>query len=95
LQVFLAFDTKGMIADFYYQRLTGRDAAALRAPEFAAQFRGLSMTDFASYNPVKRDGIPGAIKPEKGDDFFSTLRAVKKNLILMEFFIFNAGEKAQ
>ena len=89
LQVFLAFDTRGIITDFYYQRLTGRDAAALRSPEFAAQFRGLSMADFASYNPVTRAGIPGVIKPGTGEDFFATLRAVKKNFILMDIFIFN------
>jgi len=89
LQVFLAFDTRGIITDFYYQRLTGRDAAALRSPEFAAQFRGLSMADFASYNPVTRAGIPRVIKPGTGEDFFATLRAVKKNFILMDIFIFN------
>ena len=91
LQVFLAFDDKGTIGDFYYQRLTGKDAATMRTPEFAAQFRGLSLADFAAYNPVTRDGIPDVIKPGKNDDFFATLRAVKKNLILMEYFIFNTG----
>ena len=91
LQVFLAFDATGTISDFYYQRLTGKDAAAMRTPEFAAQFKGLSLADFASYNPVTRVGIPGIIKPGKNDDFFATLRAVKKNLILMEYFIFNTG----
>ena len=91
LQVFLSFDTKGTITDFYYQRLTGRDAATMRTPEFAAQFKGLSMADFAAYNPVARDGIPSVIKPGKNDDFFATLRAVKKNLILMDIFIFSGN----
>ena len=93
LQVFLAFDTKGTITDFYYQRLTGRDAAALRSPGFAAQFKGLSLAEFASYNPVTHTGIPVAIKPGTGDDFFYTLRAVKKNLILMDIFIFKRDAK--
>ena len=52
LQVFLAFDTEGKITNFYYQKLTSKDAAAMRSPEFAAQFRGLSITDFVPYNPV-------------------------------------------
>jgi len=89
LQVFLAFDTKGVITDFYYQRLTGKDAAAMRAPGFAAQFKGLAMADFTSYNPVTRIGIPDGIKQRENDDFFATLRAVKKNLILMDIFVFN------
>jgi hypothetical protein len=95
LQVFLAFDTKGTVTDFYYQRLTGKAAAALRAPEFAAQFRGLSMADFAAYNPVTRAGIPGAIQPKTEEDFFATLRAVKKNFILMDIFIFSGGGESQ
>ena len=93
LQVFTAFDTKGTITDFYYQRLTGKDASVLRSPEFAAQFKGLSLADFVPYNPVTRAGIPDAIKPGTGDDFFATLRAVKKNLILMDIFVFRQPPK--
>ena len=93
LQVFLAFDMEGKITAFYYQKLTSRDASAMRSPEFAAQFRGLSTTDFESYNPVTHNGIPGVIEHRKDGDFFATLRAVKKNLILMDIFIFNGGKK--
>ena len=89
LQVFLALDTKGNITDFYYQRLTSKEAASMRSPEFAAQFRKLSLVDFVPYNPVTRSGIPGVIKQHESDDFFATIRAVKKNLILMDVFIFN------
>jgi len=88
LQVFLALDAKGKITDFYYQRLTSKEAAAMRSQEFASQFRELSITDFVPYNPVTRSGIPGAIKQSESNDFFATLRAVKKNLILMDVFIF-------
>ena len=88
LQVFLAFDTTGKITNFYYQKLTSKDATAMRTPEFAAQFKGLSITDFASYNPLTNTGIPSAIKQREDGDFFATLRAVKKNLILMDVFIF-------
>jgi hypothetical protein len=91
LQVFLALDTKGNITDFYYQKLTSRDAAAMRSREFAAQFKSLSMADFAPYNPVTNTGIPVAIKQREDSDFFATLRAVKKNLILMDVLIFNAA----
>jgi len=93
LQVFLAFDATGKISDFYYQKLTSKDAAAMRTSEFAAQFKGLSMRDFASYNPLTNDGIPGVIKQREDGDFFATLRAVKKNLILMDIFIFSQTPK--
>ena len=93
LQVFLAFDAEGKITGFYCQKLTSKDAAAIRSQEFAAQFKGLSMSDFASYNPVTRAGIPGAIKQREEGDFFATLRAVKKNLILMDIFVFRNGKK--
>ena len=89
LQVFLALDVKGKITDFYYQRLTSKEAAAMRSKEFASQFKELSIADFARYNPVTRSEIPDAIKQGESNDFFATLRAVKKNLILMDVFIFN------
>ena len=95
LQVFLAFDTKGKIVDFYYQKLTGKEAATMRSPKFAAQFKGLTLTDFIPYNPTTRKGIPGAIKQEESDDFFATIRAAKKNLILMDIFIFDNKEKPE
>ena len=95
LQVFLAFDLKGKILNFYYQKLTSKDAKAMRAPEFAAQFKGLTLADFTSYNPETRTGIPNGIKSREDSDFFATLRAVKKNLIIMDAFIFNNKEKKQ
>jgi len=95
LQVFLAFDTKGKIVDFYYQKLTGKEAATMRSPKFVAQFKGLTLTDFLSYNPTTRKGIPSAIKQEESDDFFATIRAAKKNLILMDIFVFNNKENPE
>jgi hypothetical protein len=95
LQVFLAVDLKGKILNFYYQKLTSKDAKVMRSPEFAAQFKGLSIADFTSYNPTTHSGIPGVIKPKEDSDFFATLRAVKKNLILMDVLVFNNKEKTQ
>ena len=95
LQVFMAFDLEGKITGFYYQKLTSKDAAAMRSPEFAAQFIGLSMADFDSYNPVTRAGVPGVIKPREDGDFFATLRAVKKNFIVMDIFIFSNKGNAE
>ncbi|MCL2026458.1 MAG: hypothetical protein FWG92_06605 [Leptospirales bacterium] len=95
MQVFLALDTKGTITDFYMQRLTSKDSAAMRSREFAAQFRGLSIANFASYNPATRTGVPSVIKQREDNDFFAVLRAVKKNLILMDVFIFSSKDKKQ
>jgi hypothetical protein len=92
LQVFLAYDKEGKIADFYYQKLTSRDAAIMRSPEFATRLKGLTLIDFTTYNPQTHSGIPSSIKLEETNDFFATLRAVKKNLILMDIFVFNKKE---
>ena len=92
MQVFLVLDTKGTILDFYMQRLTSKDTA-MRSKEFGSQFKGLSLTNFNSYNPVKRTGIPSVINPREDNDFFAVLRAVKKNLILMDIFIFSNKDK--
>jgi hypothetical protein len=94
IQVFLALDTRGTIRAFYYQKLTSRSAKELRRPEFGRQFVGLSLMDFYGYDPVSGSapasnrvaGIKNPA-PEAEDDFRSTLRAVKKNLILVDEFV--------
>lgn len=99
IQVFLAVDAQGVIKAFYIQKLTSRAAKDLRAKEFGAQFKGLSLKDFEVYDPVKAktpEGSPAArIKaPAKaGNDFNSVMRAVKKNLILMDEFVFSKKVK--
>ncbi|GBR76451.1 hypothetical protein NO2_0993 [Candidatus Termititenax persephonae] len=98
LQVFLAYDTAGSIKHFYYQKLTSRQAAELRSPEFAAQFSGLSLQDFLNYAVQTGSGGSSKVQaiknpsPEDAADFQATLRAVKKNLILMDIFVFNKSQ---
>ncbi|GMO27451.1 MAG: hypothetical protein Ta2B_08130 [Termitinemataceae bacterium] len=95
LQVFLSYDAKGTIEGFYYQKMTNRKAAELRSLNFAKQFSGLTLADFQSYNPQTASGGSAkvsAIKnpsPDEPTDFNATLRAVKKNLILTDIFVFN------
>jgi len=94
IQVFLALDLKGTIRAFYIQKLTSRQARFLRSPEFGRQFEGLSLTDFYAYDPAS-GRAPGSSRvsaisnpaPEAQDDFLATLRAVKKNLILVDEFL--------
>jgi hypothetical protein len=94
LQVFLALDRSGVIRGFYFQKLTSRAAKAFRDPAFGKQFVGLSLTDFDRYDVAsgKEDpaGRVNRIKnpdPRSEDDFRATLRATKKNLILVDEFL--------
>ncbi len=95
IQVFLALDKAGAVKSFYIQKLTSRVAKDLRSKEFGAQFEGLALKDFSGYDPRKAAGAPEKIKaPAKaGRDFAAVLRAVKKNLILLDEFVFSKKEK--
>jgi hypothetical protein len=95
IQVFLSLDLEGKIKAFYIQKLTSRQAKELRSADFARQFVGLRLSDFQKYDPVSGKVEPGSrvagIKnPSAGAeaDFRTVLRAVKKNLILMDAFVF-------
>ncbi|HNV48369.1 MAG TPA: hypothetical protein PKJ16_15100, partial [Spirochaetota bacterium] len=75
--------------------LTSREAAKLRAKQFGDQFIGLSLKEFASYDVAAGTGagrIAAIANPAPGadTDFRASLRAVKKNLILMDEFVFSA-----
>jgi hypothetical protein len=95
IQVFLALDLEGNIRSFYYQKLTSRYGKQLRDPKFAQQFVGLSLKDFYNYDvlsdkttgPSKVEEIKNPV-PETESDFRASLRAVKKNLILMDEFVY-------
>lgn len=95
IQVFLALDTEGVIRSFYIQKLTSRAAKDLRSKRFGAQFERLALKDFESYSPGKPVAAPLKIEaPAKaGKDFQAVLRAVKKNLILLDEFVFSKKEK--
>lgn len=99
MQVVLALDTKGVIRAFYFQKLTSKQAAALRSPDFGKQFVGLSLRDFAAYNVAEHSFPPeskaaGIKNPtNETDDFYAALRGTKKNLILMDNFVFKTGDK--
>ncbi len=99
IQVFLALDKAGVIKAFYIQKLTSRAAKDLRSKDFAAQFPGLALKDFEDYDPAAaraaKDSPAARLKaPAKaGKDFAAVLRAVKKNLILLDEFVFSKKEK--
>ena len=100
IQVFLSMDPKTAgIRSFFYQRLESPAARQLRAKEFRGQFEGLTLGDFykhdyyASVDPgAKADRVAG-IKPPALDaggrpDCEASLRGIKKNLILLDFFVY-------
>jgi hypothetical protein len=95
IQVFLVLDLQGTIRGFYIQKMTSQYAAKLRDTKFGKQFIGLTIKDFGLYNAIsgKSSGKVEAIKnpaPEVEIDFMAALRATKKNLILMDEFVFSA-----
>lgn len=96
LQVFLALDLDGVIKTFYFQKLTSKYGKELRDPRFGRQFVGLTLKDFYQYdvNTGKVQGDSGLAKvhnpvAEAEPDFRASLRAAKKNLILVDEFMLN------
>jgi len=95
IQVFVALDPGGKIKAFYIQKMTSQWAKKLRDPAFGRQFVGLTLKDFEAYDPAtgKASGKVGQIRnpaPEAEEDFRASLRALKKNLILMDEFVYAA-----
>jgi hypothetical protein len=100
IQVFLSTDPEsGTIRRFFFQRLESPAAKALKGKEFRAQFEGLSLADFykhdyyAAAEPGADADKVGKIKPpELGaagkPDYAASLRGVRKNLILLDFFVY-------
>ncbi|MDR2104837.1 MAG: hypothetical protein LBP51_03670 [Deferribacteraceae bacterium] len=99
LQVFLIFSPDGVVQNFYYQKLSSKFAKDLRSEEFAEQFKGIALSDFSDYDPKSGAGGSAKVKgikfPLSDDDtdFRATLRAVKKNMILMDIFVFRKVDK--
>lgn len=94
IQVFLGLDLEGNIRAFYFQKLTSQYAKSLRDASFGQQFVGLNLKDFYNYDVVSGQTTGqsrvASIKnpaPEAESDFRATLRAMKKNLILVDEFL--------
>ncbi len=95
LEVFVSLDLDGTIKAFYIQRVAGQWAKKFTSPRFSRQFVGLNLKEFEKYDTVscKGSGKVAAIEnpaSEAVTDFYGVLRAVKKNLILMDEFFYSA-----
>ena len=92
MQVFLIFDTKGVVKNMYFQKLTSRASKEFKSKDFTNQFINLSIKDIETYK-VKTSKIKDPLPEKAKEDFSFTMRGVKKNLILMDEFIFNPYNK--
>jgi len=93
IQVFMAQDLTGRIKTFYLQKITGSSASKFREAGFTRKFEGVTLRDFDSYDPVRGKGSGRLAQianpaPELETDFYGILRGLKKNLVLMEEFVF-------
>jgi hypothetical protein len=100
IQVFLSADpATAEIKRLFFQRLESPAARQLRSREFLAQFAGLNLGDFYKHDyyavadaGAKADKV-GAIRPPALDaagkpDYLAALRGVRKNLILLDYFVY-------
>jgi hypothetical protein len=100
IQVFLATDPKTAgIRNLFFQRLESPAARQLRAGEFRRQFAGLTLGDFYRHdywtkaspgNPADKLGRVKAPPMEGAGraDYQAALRGVKKNLVLLDYFVY-------
>ena len=95
IQVFIVQDLEGRIKLFYIQKMTSPSAGKFRDPAFCKSFVGLTLKDFDGYDPVSGKGSGKIAQinnpvPESETDFYSVLRALKKNLVIMDVLVFSA-----
>lgn len=100
IQVFLSMDPKtAEIRRFFFQRLESPAGPQLRSKEFLRQFEGLTLGEFykhdyyAAVDPGAKADKVAAIKPPALDDsgrpdYDASLRGIRKNLILLDFFVY-------
>jgi hypothetical protein len=100
IQVFLSTDPKsGEIRAFFFQRLESRAARTLKDKKFRARFNGLALADFykhdyfAAADPANgadrlRGILPDLTDADQKNDAQASLRGIRKNLILLDFFLY-------
>jgi len=95
LEVFASLDMDGTIKAFYIQRISSKWAKDFTSKKFGRQFVGLSLKDFEKYDTVFCKGTGKVAEivnpvPKEETDFYGLLRAMKKNLVLMDEFVYSA-----
>jgi hypothetical protein len=100
IQVFIAAaPASGEITNFFFQRIESPAAKALKKKEFRVQFNGLTLADFYKHDYFRvaeptsdKDKVGRISAPDVGDagkqDYEAALRGIRKNLILLDMFIY-------
>lgn len=100
IQVFLAADPKtGGIVKFFFQRLESSASVALRDKAFRSRFEGLTLGDFYKHDYYQSTGkteidaiakiaTPATLDEAGQADYKASLRGIRKNLILLDFFVY-------
>jgi hypothetical protein len=102
IQIFVAADpATAAITKLVFQRLESPGGKAMRAKETREQFAGLSLADFykhdyyaavdpgAAADRIAQIKPPAALPEAAKPDWEATLRGLRKNLILLDFFAFD------
>ena len=101
IQVFLSLDpATAEIKNLFFQRLESPAGAQLRNKDFRGQFTGLTLADFYKHDyyvvidpGAKADKVAAIKSPVIGpagqQDYAASLRGIRKNLILLDFLVFN------
>ncbi len=100
IQVFVSTDpASAEIRQLFFQRIESAAAPQLRKKEFRAQFEGLSLADFykhdyyaalqpgAAADKVGKMTTP-ALDAKSRPDYEAALRGIRKNLVLLDFFVY-------
>lgn len=99
LQLVVATDLEKRIISFYYQRISSPESSKFRSNEFTGQFKGLTLADFYRYNILENKLSDGPVarivdySSGSPEDFRATLRGIKKDLILLDYFLHGAENK--
>jgi len=105
IQIFLSADPQtGTITRLFFQRIESTVTKLLRKKEFLSQFNGLGLVDFykhdyfARANPGSAEDkvsrIKSPIQEGQGDgDYKAALRGVRKNLILLDMFVYKQKDE--
>jgi len=101
IQIFMSVDPgTGDILRMFFQRIESLVAKALKKKDFLGQFNGLSLADFYKHDyftvvePASTNDKIAQIKspiPEgqASRDYTAALRGVRKDLILLDIFVYN------
>ncbi len=93
LQIVVATDPEEKIIALYYQRISSPEASKFRSAAFTGQFKGLTLPDFYKYNLADNKLSGWAVtkitdsSSNSPEDFRATLRGIKKDLILLDYFL--------